>query len=73
MFMDQALSGQKWSEPGGQQSVGERTGAQKPQRGRDILTMGDAHRRGSDQMASPERASYFSGTTALYKGSIPGI
>jgi len=73
MSMDQALSGQKWSGPGGQQSVGEWTGVQKPQRRRDILTMGDAHRTGSNQMASPERASYFSGTTALFKGSIPGI
>src|SRR5690554_1618462 len=45
----------------------------KAPKGQDILTMGDAHRTGSNQMASPERASYFSGTTALFKGSIPRI
>src|SRR5690606_14088577 len=67
MFMDQALSGQKVERT-------RRTArGPKAPKGRDILTMGDAHRTGSNQLASPERASYFSGTTVLFKGPIPGI
>ena len=73
MFMDQALSGHKVGRTRRTAICRGVDRSPKAPKGRDILTMGDAHRTGSNQMASPERASYFSGTTALFKGPIPGI